>query len=44
MIRDKSFRYALQLALGVCLGLDQGIGHLAFLRLQKNKRLNPNRG
>ena len=25
-------------------GLDQGIGHLAFLRLQKNKRLSPRRG
>src|SRR5436305_8978000 len=25
-------------------GLDQGIGHLAFLRLQKNKRLSPSRG
>ena len=24
-------------------GLDQGIGHLAFLRLQKNKRLSPSR-
>jgi hypothetical protein len=30
-------------AFNVLVGLDQGIGHLAFLRLQKNKRLSPSR-